>query len=168
MTAKEKQKNFIKNYLKPTLKQAGYSTQGQTWWMAENEFFKIINLQNYSWNSQDSVDFRFNIGIGLTATMKDPEKKKATYNDLTVHVTEHYHLPRTRQKHRFLNNQGYSITTSTNLEDFTNELQKDFELGIIPALNGLTTLEDCLNFYKGADFWYEQLKRQLAELKDGK
>ena len=168
MTAKEKQKNFIKNYLKPTLKQAGFSTQGQNWWKKENGFFKIINLQNYSWNSQDSVDFRFNIGIGLTANVKDPQQKKATHHDLSIYLDEHYHLPKSRQKHKYLNNQGYSISTSTDLTEFTNALQHDFEHGIIPALYGLKTLEDCLKFYQGAGFFHEQLKRQLEELQGGK
>ena len=70
MTAKEKQTEFIKNYLKPTLKKFGYLTSGQTWWKDKGEFFNVVNLQNYSWNSKDSVDFRFNIGIALKSYCK--------------------------------------------------------------------------------------------------
>src|SRR5690606_28661656 len=70
MTAKEKQAEFIKSYLKPTLKQNGYQTSAQTWWKDKGDFFNVINLQNYSWNSKDIVDFRFNIGIALKATVK--------------------------------------------------------------------------------------------------
>ena len=76
MTAKEKQAYIIKIYLKPTLKTFGYQTSGQTWWKDKGDFFNFINLQNYSWNSKDSVDFRFNIGIALKATIKDKQKKK--------------------------------------------------------------------------------------------
>ena len=62
MTGKEKQKELIKNYLKPTLKDYGYKTSGQTWWKDKGEFFTLINLQNFSWNNKDNVDFCFNIG----------------------------------------------------------------------------------------------------------
>jgi hypothetical protein len=88
MTAKEKQIKFIKLYLKPILKQNGYQTAGLTWWKDKGEFFNVINLQNYSWNSKDNVDFRFNIGIALKATVKDEHKKKATYSDLTTNLDE--------------------------------------------------------------------------------
>jgi len=76
MTAKDKQTEFIKSYLKPTLKQNGYQTSGQTWWRNQVDFFIIINLQNYSWNDKDKVDFCFNIGIGLAATLKTRQKGK--------------------------------------------------------------------------------------------
>lgn len=77
MTAKEKQTYFIKTYLKPTLKTFGYQMSGQTWWKDKGDFFTLINLQNFSWNSKDKVDFCFNIGVALKAIMKDVDKKKA-------------------------------------------------------------------------------------------
>ena len=98
MTAKEKQTEFIKSYLNPTLKQFGYQTSGQTWWKDKGDFFNVINLQNYSWNSKDSVDFRFNIGIALKVTVKDGQKKKATYNDLTTHLDEGTFLPNRKKR----------------------------------------------------------------------
>ena len=98
MTAKEKQTEIIKSYLKPTLKQLGYQTSGQTWWRDKGDFFTLINLQNFSWNSKDSVDFCFNIGIAVKATMTD-KTKKATYSDLTTHLDEGTFLPdRTKRK----------------------------------------------------------------------
>lgn len=69
---------IIKTYLKPTLKQFGYQTSGQTWWKDNGDFFTLINLQNFSWNSKDSVDFCFNIGVAVKATMTDKTKKKPT------------------------------------------------------------------------------------------
>jgi hypothetical protein len=71
MTAKEKQPVFIKTYLKPTLKLRGYLTKGQTWWRDQGDFFIIINLQNFSFNTKDHVTFCFNIGIALKAVMKN-------------------------------------------------------------------------------------------------
>lgn len=52
MTAKEKQKNFIKNYLKPTLKQAGFSAQGQNCNMKRLLIFLpiVIALELFLWN----------------------------------------------------------------------------------------------------------------------
>ncbi|WP_439879776.1 DUF4304 domain-containing protein [Pontibacter sp. MBLB2868] len=163
MTAKEKQKEFIKTYLKPTLKEWGYQTSGQTWWKDKGEFFNVINLQNYSWNSQDSVDFRFNIGIALKAIVKDENKKKATYNDLTVHLDEGAFLP-DRKKRKFGDNQGYSITNNTDLEEFKDSLIFDFEQFVLPELDKPKTIEDCLEFYGKFTFWGDNLKRQLKEL----
>ena len=163
MTAKEKQKKFIKTYLKPKLKEWGYKTSGQTWWKDKGDFFNVINLQNYSWNSKDSVDFRFNIGIALKATVKDEDKKKATYYDLTVHLDEGTFLP-DRKKRRFGNNQGYSITNNTDLKEFIDTLNIDFEQFILPELDKPITVRDCLEFYGKFGFWSNNLKRQLKEL----
>ena len=95
MTAKEIQTEFIKTFLKPSLKSLGYQTNGQTWWKDKGDFFTLINLQNFSRNSKDSVDFCFNIGVALKATMKDTDKKKPTAHDLTVYLREGFYLPDT-------------------------------------------------------------------------
>jgi hypothetical protein len=164
MTAKEKQTEFIKSYLKPTLKQNGYQTSGQTWWKDKGDFFNVINLQNYSWNSKDSVDFRFNIGIALKATVKDEQKKKATYNDLITHLDEGTFLP-DRKSRKFGNNQGYSITDTTNFDDFIISMKTDFETYILPGLEEPKTLADCIKFYERYPFWGDNLKRVIAENK---
>lgn len=164
MTAKEKQTEFIKSYLKPTLKQNGYQTSGQTWWKDKGEFFNVINLQNYSWNSNDSVDFRFNIGIALKATVKDAQKKKATYNDLTTHLDEGTFLP-DRKDRKFGNNQGYSISDTTNFDEFIIAMKTDFETYILPGLEEPKTLADCIKFYERYTFWADNLKRVIAENK---
>ncbi|MBZ4033182.1 DUF4304 domain-containing protein [Flavobacterium sp. 17A] len=57
MNAKEKQLEFIKSYLKPTLKNLEYKTSGQTWWKDKGDFYTLINLQNFSWNTKDRVNF---------------------------------------------------------------------------------------------------------------
>jgi len=162
MTAKEKQTEFIKSYLKPTLKQFGYQTSGQTWWKDKGDFFSVINLQNYSWNSKDSVDFRFNIGIALKATVKDEQKKKATYNDLTTHLDEGTFLP-DRKKRKFGDNQGYSIKDGTDLIEFIKALKNDFEVYILPGLEKQKSLADCLEFYGRFPFWGDNLKRVIKE-----
>jgi hypothetical protein len=162
VTAKEKQTEFIKVYLKPTLKEFGYQTSGQTWWKDKGEFFNVINLQNYSWNSKDSVDFRFNVGIALKATVKDAQKKKATYNDLTVHVGEGTFLPDATQR-KFGNNQGYSLTSNTDLNEFINALKEDFETFILPGLDKPKSLRDCIQFYGQFTFWGDNLRRVIKE-----
>lgn len=93
--------------------------------MDKGDFFNVINLQNYSWNSKDRVDFRFNIGIALKATVKD-EQKKVTHYDLTTHLDEGAFLP-DRKKRSFGNKKGYSITETTDLTDFILAVQYDFE-----------------------------------------
>ena len=164
MTAKEKQSEFIKSYLKPTLKQNGYQTSGQTWWKDKGDFFNVINLQNYSWNSKDTVDFRFNIGIALKATVKDVQKKKATYNDLTTHLDEGTFLP-DRTNRKFGNNQGYSITDNTDFDEFITAMKTDFETYILPVLDEPKTLADCIKFYERFPFWGDNLKKVIAENK---
>ncbi|WP_149275079.1 DUF4304 domain-containing protein [Pareuzebyella sediminis] len=163
MTAKDKQREFIKAVLKPKLKEWGYQTSGQTWWQDKGEFFNVINLQNYSWNSIDSLNFRFNIGIALKATLKDEKKMKATYNDLTVHLDEGAFLPDRKQR-KFGDNQGYSITDNTNLDEFNDSLVFDLEEYILTELDKPKTIHDCIEFYGKFTFWGEHLKRQIKEL----
>ncbi|MDQ6758190.1 MAG: DUF4304 domain-containing protein, partial [Bacteroidota bacterium] len=162
MNAKEKQVEFIKTYLKPTLKKHGFSTSGNTWWRNCGDFFIVINLQNYSWNDKDNIDFRFNMGIALTATLADPQKKKADQHDLTVYVSENFHLPANRQEYKYKNNVGYSIKSDTDLDDFIIELFYDFEKEILPRLDNLKTLNDCIEFYK-ATFWVDNLKKLITQ-----
>jgi hypothetical protein len=125
MTAKEIQAGFIKTYLKPSLKKLGYHISGQTWWKDKGDFFTLINLQNFSWNSKESVDFCFNIGVALKAAMKETEKMP-TVHDLTVYLREDFYLPDNRQEYKFKNKTGYILTNQTDLREFTNELKKYF------------------------------------------
>lgn len=161
MTAKEKQADFIKTYLKPTLKTYGYQTSGQTWWKDKGDFFNVINLQNYSWNSKDSVDFRFNIGVALKSKLKDPLKKKATYFDLVTHLDEGTFIP-DRKNRKFGDNQGYSITNDTDLSEFVSALKVDFETFILPGLDKLNSLDDCVIFYEQFPIWGNNLKKILG------
>ena len=163
MTAKYKQTEFIKSYLKPTLKLDGFKTDGLTWWKDKGDFFIVINLQNYSWNSKNSIDFRFNIGIAVTKLLKDPEKKKATYNDLVVNVGEAGHLPKDRIYHKYKNNVGYSITDDTDLADFIQEFSIDLEKEILPSLNKMGSLKNCLDYYKQFTFWGDNLLRIIQQ-----
>jgi hypothetical protein len=165
MTAKEIQTEFIKTYLKPTLKSLGYQTSGQTWWKDKDGFFTLINLQNFSWNSKDSVDFCFNIGVALKATMKDTDKKKPTVHDLTVYLREGFYLPDNRQEYKFKNKTGYTLTDQTDLTDFVNELKSDFENHIAPFLDKLNSLQDCITKFGHITFWGDNLKRVIAENK---
>ena len=165
MTAKEKQTQFIKTYLKPTLKTLGYKTSGQTWWKDKGDFFTLINLQNFSWNSKDSVDFCFNIGVALKATMTDTDKKKPTVHDLTVYLRENYYLPDNRQEYKFRNKTGYMLTEKADLNDFVAELKLDFENYILPTLDKLNSLKDCVDRFGSITFWGDNLKKVIAENK---
>lgn len=163
MTAKEKQAELVKSYLKPLLKKNGYQTTGQTWWRNQRDFFIIINLQNFSWNDKDNVDFCFNIGIGLTKTLKDSTKKKITQHDLSVYIRENFYLPSNRQNHRFKNTTGYSIKSENEFDDFKGEISFDFEKFILPKLDSLVTLADCLDLYGGLTFWGDRLRLLISE-----
>jgi hypothetical protein len=163
MTGKEKQTDFLKVYLKPTLKTYGYLNKGQTWWEDKGDFFTLINLQNFSWNNKDSVDFCFNIGIVLKATMKDTEKKIPSVHDLTVHLRAGFFLPSDRQEYKFKNKAGYTITTVTDLVNFIAEIKSDFETHILRYLSNLKSLEDCIRCFGEVSFWGANLKRVVEE-----
>ncbi|MFT2008505.1 DUF4304 domain-containing protein [Pontibacter sp. 13R65] len=166
MTAKEKQKEFVKAYLKPRLKEEGFNTSGQHWWKNKGDFFLVINLQNSQWNSNDSLSFCFNIGVALTEKLNDPSKKKATFYDAGANIREEGFLPEDRKKHKYRKDSwlGYLLSSETDLEEFTEELKLDFEEYILPKLKNLNTLFDCIIFFKQFGFWGESLKRQVEEL----
>ncbi|MDQ6482139.1 DUF4304 domain-containing protein [Dyadobacter sp. LHD-138] len=165
MTAKEKQTQFIKNYLKPTLKKSGYMTSGQTWWKDKGDFFNVINLQNFSWNSKDSVDFIFNIGIALKATVKDEQKKKATHYDLTTNVSHTAFIPDWENRNLDNNNNCYSITEITDLTNFILSMQYDFEKHILPGLEEPQNLNDLIKFYEQFPLHGDRLKRAITKNK---
>src|SRR5690606_32242350 len=106
----------------------------------------------------------FNIGIALKATVKDVQKKKATYNDLTTHLDEGTFLP-DRTNRKFGNNQGYSITDNTDFDEFITAMKTDFETYILPVLDEPKTLADCIKFYERFPFWGDNLKKVIAENK---
>ncbi len=166
MTAKELQTAFIKSYLKPTLKQRGYLTSGQTWWKDKGDFFIVINLQNSQWNTKEALSFCFNLGVALTETLKDPNKKKATYFDLSAASREDAYLTHDRklQKYRQGGWLGYVMRDSTNLTEFIAELKVDLESYILPRLESLTSLKDCVEFYGQPGFSNEFLVKQLSKL----
>jgi hypothetical protein len=165
MTAKEKQTEFIKTYLKPTLKNFGYQTSGQTWWKDKGDFFVLINLQNFSWNTKDSVDFCFNIGVVLKLTMEDTSKKKPTAHDLTVYLREGFYLPDNRQEYKFKNKVGYKLLDKSDIIEFTGDLKVDFEKYILPLLDKLNTLQNCIDTFGDITFWGDNLKRVIEENK---
>lgn len=161
MTAKEKQVELIKHLLKPMLKQNGYSIKGQTWWKDKGDFFTLIKLQNYSWNSKDGVDFCFNIGIALKATL--PESKTPTVHSLNVYLREGFFLPE-QERESFIRNQtGYYITAATNMEEFSNRFRSHLQDHILPYLNKLNTIKDCIIYFGDVVFWGDNLKRVIQE-----
>ncbi|MCO5950650.1 DUF4304 domain-containing protein [Mucilaginibacter flavidus] len=162
LTGKEMQLKFIKEYLKPLLKQQGYLTKGQTWWRGNDDFFTIINLQNFSWNLQDDVSFCFNIGVGLKATMKNP-KASPNIHDLTVGLRQGAYLTKAKEFNKHRNQTGYSVKTGDEFVEFVSIITADFEHDILPKLSDLKTLKDCVDYYEGTPFWGDNLKRVLIE-----
>ncbi|WP_338840437.1 DUF4304 domain-containing protein [Flavobacterium ginsenosidimutans] len=163
MNAKEKQLEFIKTYLKPTLKAFGYKSSGQRWWKDKGEFYTIINLQNFSWNTKEKVNFCFNIGVVLKAIIgKD---KKPTYADLTGMLREDAYLTEQRKKHSFRNHSGYLLKTGDDLNHFIEEFNIDFENYILSELEKLNSIQDCLDFYSKYEFWFDVLKKTIEMYK---
>ncbi|HMO79624.1 MAG TPA: DUF4304 domain-containing protein [Pyrinomonadaceae bacterium] len=165
MTSQEKQAEFIKSYLKPTLKAHGYKTSGKTWWKDKGLFFIVINLQNSQWNSKKESTFCLNIGVALTEKLADKEKKKATCYDLATPLGEaaYLNVERLEVQKRMGGGLGYKITDETNVIDFINYFKIDLEDNILKRLDELRTLGDCVAFYDKFEFWGNFLRRQIDE-----
>ncbi|POY34671.1 hypothetical protein C3K47_19170 [Solitalea longa] len=164
MTAKEIQTEAVKTYLKPTLKNQGYSLNGQIWWKDKGDFFIIINLQNFSWNSKECVDFCFNIGIALKATMDEKSLKKPAYRNITISLREESYLSADRL-HKYRNSSGYTLTSTADKGEFETELKKDFEGHILPSLEKLKSLSDCIERFGIVPFWGEHLRKVMRDNK---
>lgn len=165
MNGKDIQKEIIKTYLKPVLKEWGYSTSGQIWWKMKGEFFIVIHLQNSQWNSADHVSFCFNIGVGLTARLQPNKKPPVSLHDILTRMGERAYLSEERVNHKYREGSslsGYLITNQTSTEDFIRELRIDFEEEILPKLNALQTMEDCIAFYRPFPVWGKHLEKAVA------
>lgn len=164
MTAKEKQLTLMKAFLKPMFKQHGFKNRSRTWWKDKDEFLIIVDLQNLSWNSKDDVTFCFNTGIALKATLTD--FKKPSYHNRIINIRESFYLSPDRKEHRYRNKTGYKLVDNTDLESFIKELKRDFESQIMPQLEHLQSLNDCLDLYGNVPFWGELLYNTIANVKD--
>ena len=155
-TAKEKQLIFIKESLKPLLKAEGYSTAGNKWWKVNGQFFNFFELQNFSWNSSNSVYFCFNFTTGFTSEMSSAGKPKI-HNGIT-YVRENYFSVTEIEYWSKAN--GYHIDANTDLNRFTTRVLDDFKLLILPKLNLLTNRDAILKFYSD-EFWAPRVEQSL-------
>jgi hypothetical protein len=152
MTCKELQAEVLKDSLYPFLGAHGFRRSRDASWRWRGEFGEIIHLQNFSWNSKDSVDFCFNIGIAIRPT----EPKQLNYDDLQVHLRQESFLPSgSAEMHR--NKQGYSLN-SKSAPTFGQSLLSDFRHHILPKLDALATLDAWEDFLDNAPFWKENLR----------
>ena len=162
MTAKEIQTEFIKTYLKPTLKSYGYKTTGQTWWKDMGDFFVVINLQNSQWNSKEDLSFCFNTGMALTNRLKD--KKKANFYDI-VGIPLRHEIYLSEKRCQVLKERGgwlgYRITEKTDLNSFIEDFKIDFEDAILKPLDELKSIKDWIVFYEKFDVLSEYFRHGL-------
>lgn len=59
----------------------------------------------------------------------------------------------------------YVLTEQVDLNDFIAELKSDFEIYILPTLDKLNSLNDCVDKFGGITFWGDNLKKVIAENK---
>jgi len=161
MTAKEIQAKIIKEYLKPRLKTFGYLNSGQNWWKDNGEFFTIIQLQNFSWNSKEKVDFCFNIGISIKVVEKNLQKPSA--QNMTVQTRENLYLPTERIENKYHNKTGYTLSNEDDETKFLNEIVIDFENHILPELEKIKSIPDCVEKFGDITFFGDYLKKVLYE-----
>ena len=164
MNAKEKQKEILKSYLKPTLKKNGFLTSGNTWWRDKGEFFDVVDHQNSSGNSKDKLSFCLNIGPALKSYLRYSRTNKISHFDVVAHLREPSFISEARCKLPHHSGWlGYLIDDSTILNDFIAELAVDMEQEILPTLDRLKTLDDWLDFLKEGNFSHEFLARVIKE-----
>jgi Domain of unknown function (DUF4304) len=157
ITAKEKQLIFIKESLKPLLKAEGYRTAGNKWWKINGAFFNLIEIQNFSWNSRNSVDFCFNFTTGFTSDINNAGNP--TIFDGITQVRENYFGVSKSDYWKGTN--SYHIENDTDQIKFGEQVANDFKLLILPKLNLLTNKESIEQFYSDG-FWTPRVKQSLA------
>jgi len=155
-TAKTKQQAFIRDFLKPLLKAEGYKTAGNKWWKVNEPFFNFIELQNFSWNSRNSVDFTFNFTTGFINQVENAHKP--TIHDGLAYVRESYFGVTKNDCWKGLN--GYHIDDTTDLMSFSEQVINDFKLLILPKFTLLTDEDSIANFYSD-NFWGPRVKQSL-------
>lgn len=164
MNAKEKQKELITRYLKPTLKQKGFLTSGNTWWRDKGDFFDVIDLQNSQGNSRTKLSFCLNIGPALKSYLCYSKANKISHFDVVVNLREPAFMSEARCKQPHHSGWlGYLIDDSTVINDFITEFAIDLEQQILPTLERLKNLDDWLDFIQEGQFWHEVLTRVIKE-----
>jgi hypothetical protein len=143
LLAKEKQLIFIRDAIKPLLKAEGYRTSGNKWWKINGAFFNFIEIQNFFWNSLNSVYFCFNFTTGLIADIKNPQKP--TIHDGIPYIGESYF--KVKKNEYWTGGNGYHIDDDTHLEKFTAQVLSDFNLLILPKFDALTNKDAIVDFY---------------------
>jgi hypothetical protein len=167
MNAKEKQNMIIKNIIKPLLKQQGYKNKGNNYRKEEEQFYKVITLQNFSWNSSDDVEFCFNFGI-LVKDIDLPFKLPENFGAQHCHIQlrEGCFLPDFREKGQFRNRGYYNIKSDTYEIGFANVIEEDFRKYILVDFDNLKTLDDCFKRFGNITFWGEQIRRAIGKYQE--
>lgn len=55
------------------------------------------------------------------------------------------------------------LTEQADLNHFSNELKSDFENHILPILDNLNSIQNCVDKFGAITFWGENLKRVIVE-----
>jgi len=132
MNAKEKQNIIVKNIIKPFLKERGYKNKGNNYFKEESEFFKVITMQNFSWNNSDDVEFCFNFGIlvkDIGISCETPVNLGAQHCHLQLRESDF--LPQSRDKGKYRERRQYNIKSETDENEFGKLIEEDFELFIL-------------------------------------
>jgi hypothetical protein len=166
MNAKEKQNLIIKNIVKPMLKEKGYKNKGNNYSKEESEFFKIITLQNFSWNSKDDVEFCFNFGI-LIKNIINEDLVNVGVQHCQIQVRESAFLPQTRDTGKYRERRQYNIKSETDENEFGKLIEEDFELYILKDFDSIKTLDDCLDKFGNIPFWGERIKMIIYKRMEG-
>lgn len=157
LTAKEKQIIFIKESLKPLLKEAGYRTYRNRWWKINEPFFNLLELQNFSWNNRNSVNFCFNFTTGFVKDIADLDKPNI--HEGILYIRENYfNIPNNQF---WLKGNGYHIDDKTDLALFTQQITNDFKIMILPKFSQLIT-DDAIRLFYNDDFWGPRVKKRLS------
>ena len=93
--------------------------------------------------------------------MKDISKP--AYSDLTIFLRDGAYLSDLRNTTVYKNKTGYFIDQNTDSRNFINEARTDFETEILPNLDKLKTIDDCVEYYSNFPFWGDRLKEIINQ-----
>jgi hypothetical protein len=169
MDAKYIRDEVIKNIIKPAFKNNNYKINGNTFIKEEKGFYKVITIQNFSWNNANEVEFCLNIGILLMHTTKCHELTGAySANKCHIQVRESFFLPSNRKKGEFHERGQYLIKKGAEEEKLKSIIKKDIDEFILFELDKINTIDDCIERFGGLGNLSYALNLGLEEIKNKK
>jgi|SaaInlV_125m_DNA_1040241.scaffolds.fasta_scaffold44348_2 hypothetical protein len=143
MNSQEIFNSLLKNFIKPYFKKIGFKTSGQTFYLENEGFIKIIQIQKSQFNSAENVRFTFNIGVFDTYVNEklNISIKKPKPSDCVIEKRIGFLCPENKDT-------WFSIDNSTDQELFSSNLKNIFNQYLLSYLDSFQSIEDLAKCYQ--------------------